>query len=113
MKRAAIVSPLRTPIGAFGGSLRDVSVEELGATVARAVVARTGLDPARIEDVVFAHSYANGEVPCTGRWIALQAGFPVSVAGMQLDRRCGSGLQAIAIASMMVQTGAADVVMAG
>jgi acetyl-CoA C-acetyltransferase len=113
MKRAAIVSPLRTPIGAFGGSLRDVPVEELGATVARAVVARTGLDPARIEDVVFAHSYANGEVPCTGRWIALQAGFPVAVAGMQLDRRCGSGLQAIAVAAMMVQTGAADVVMAG
>jgi acetyl-CoA C-acetyltransferase len=113
MKRAAIVAPLRTPIGAFGGSLRDVPVEELGASVARAVVARTGLDPARIDDVVFAHSYANGEVPCTGRWVALQAGFPVEVSGMQLDRRCASGLQAIAVAAMMVQTGAADVVMAG
>lgn len=113
MQRAAIVSPLRTPIGAFGGSLRSVPVEELGATVARAIVQRTGLDPARIDDVVFAHSYANGEVPCTGRWVALQAGFPISVAGMQLDRRCGSGLQAIATAAMMVQTGAADVVLAG
>jgi len=113
MKRAAIVSPLRTPIGAFGGSLRGVLVEELGATVARAIVARTGLDPARIEDVVFGHSYASGEVPCTGRWVALQAGFPIEVAGMQLDRRCGSGLQAIATAAMMIQTGAADVVMAG
>lgn len=113
MKRAAIVSPLRTPIGAFGGALRPVPVEELGATVARAIIERTGLDPARIEDVVFAHSYANGEVPCTGRWVALQAGFPVAVAGMQLDRRCGSGLQAIATAAMMVQTGVADVVMAG
>ncbi|AYD65079.1 acetyl-CoA C-acyltransferase [Achromobacter sp. B7] len=113
MKRAAIVSPLRTPIGAFGGALRPVPVEELGATVARAIIERTGLDPARIEDVVFAHSYANGEVPCTGRWVALQAGFPVEVAGMQLDRRCGSGLQAIATAAMMVQTGVADVVMAG
>jgi len=113
MKRAAIVSPLRTPIGAFGGALRSVPVEELGAIVARAVVAQTGLDPALIEDVVFAHSYANGEVPCTGRWVALQAGFPIEVAGMQLDRRCGSGLQAIATAAMMVQTGAADVVMAG
>ncbi len=113
MKRAAIVSPLRTPIGAFGGALRTVPVEELGATVARAIVSRTGIDPARIEDVVFAHSYANGEVPCTGRWVALQAGFPIQVAGMQLDRRCGSGLQAIVTAAMMVQTGAADVVMAG
>lgn len=113
MKRAAIVAPLRTPIGAYGGSLRSVAVENLGAAVARAVVARTGIDPALIEDVVFAQSYANSETPCIGRWIALQAGFPVSVAGMQLDRRCGGGLQAIATAAMMVQTGAADVVLAG
>jgi len=113
MKRAAIVSPLRTPIGAFGGALRDVPVEVLGATVARAVVEKTGVDPAIIEDVVFAQSYPNGETPCTGRWIALQAGFPIEVPGMQLDRRCGSGLQAVITAAMMVQTGAADVVMAG
>ena len=113
MKRAAIVAPLRTPVGAFGGALKGVAVEELGATVARAVVERAGLDPARIDDVVFAQSYMNGETPCTGRWVALQAGFPIEVAGMQLDRRCGGGLQAIATAAMMVQTGAADVVMAG
>jgi acetyl-CoA C-acetyltransferase len=113
MKRAAIVSPLRTPIGAFGGALKSVPVEHLGATVARAIVQRTGIDPARIEDVVFAQSYMNGETPCTGRWVALQAGLPIEVAGMQLDRRCGSGVQAIATAAMMVQTGAADVVMAG
>jgi acetyl-CoA C-acetyltransferase len=113
MKRAAIVAPLRTPVGAFGGALKNVPVEELGAIVARAVVERAGIDPARIDDVVFAQSYANGETPCTGRWIALQAGFPIGVAGMQLDRRCGGGVQAIATAAMMVQTGAADVVMAG
>jgi len=113
MRRAAIVSPLRTAVGAFGGVFRSVPVEELGATIARAIVARTGVDPARVDDVVFAQSYMNGETPCTGRWIALQAGFPIEVAGMQLDRRCGGGLQAVATASMMVQTGAADVVMAG
>ncbi|RZL91367.1 MAG: acetyl-CoA C-acyltransferase, partial [Variovorax sp.] len=113
MRRAAIVCPLRTPTGAFGGGLRTVGAEVLGAAVARAVVERTGLDPARIDDVVFAQSYASGEMPCTGRWVALQAGFPVSVPGLQLDRRCGGGLQAIVTAAMMVQTGAADVVMAG
>jgi acetyl-CoA C-acetyltransferase len=113
MRRAAIVCPVRTPVGAYGGVLRAVPVEELGATVARAVVQRTGLDPARIEDVIFAQSYSSGETPCTGRWVALQAGFPIEVAGMQLDRRCGSGVQAIVTAAMMVQTGAADVVMAG
>ena len=113
MRRAAIVTPVRTAVGTFGGSLRPVSVEELAATTVRAVVERSGIDPARIDDVVMAQSYANSEVPCVGRWAALQAGLPVSVPGMQLDRRCGGGLQAIVTAAMMVQSGAADVVIAG
>ena len=113
MRRAAIVTPLRTPVGGFGGSLRPVPVEELAAAVVRAVVQRSGIDPARIDDVVFAQSYANSEVPCVGRWLALEAGLPVSVPGMQLDRRCGGGLQAVVSAAMMVQSGAADVVLAG
>jgi len=112
-RRAAIVCPVRTPVGAFGGSLRSVSVETLGATVVKALLERTQLDPARIEDVVFAQSYANGETPCTGRWVALEAGLPIEVPGMQLDRRCGGGLQAVVTAAMMVQSGAADVVVAG
>lgn len=113
MRRAAIVSPVRTGVGTFGGSLRPVPVEELAATVIRTVLDRTRLDPARIEDVVMAQSYANGETPCIGRWAALKAGLPIEVPGMQLDRRCGGGLQAVITASMMVQTGAADVVLAG
>ena len=113
MRRAAIVKPLRTPVGTFGGSLRPVPVERLGAVVVDAVVKGSGIDPARIDDLVFAQSYANSEVPCVGRWLALEAGLPVSVPGMQLDRRCGGGLQAIATAAMMVQSGAADVVLAG
>ena len=113
MRRAAIVTPVRTPVGAFGGSLRGVPVETLGATVVRAVLERTSLDPARIDDVVFAQSYASGETPCVGRWIALEAGLPIEVPGMQLDRRCGGGLQAVVTAAMMVQSGAADVVLAG
>jgi acetyl-CoA C-acetyltransferase len=113
IRRAAIVTPLRTPVGTFGGSLRNVPVEELAANVIKAVLDRSGIDPERIDDVTFAQSYANGETPCVGRWAALQAGLPVSVPGFQLDRRCGGGLQAIATAAMMVQTGAADVVVAG
>ncbi|MDZ3992258.1 acetyl-CoA C-acetyltransferase [Pseudomonas sp. Teo4] len=113
MRRAAIVAPRRTPVGAFGGSLRGVPVERLGAEVVKAILAQTRLDPARIDDVVFAQSYANSETPCVGRWIALEAGLPVSVPGMQLDRRCGGGLQALISAAMMVQTGAVDVVLAG
>lgn len=113
MRRAAIVTPLRTPVGRFGGALKDVPVERLGATVVNAVLDRTGLDPALVDDVVFAQSYANSETPCVGRWIALEAGLPVHVPGMQLDRRCGGGLQSIATAAMMVQSGACDVVIAG
>lgn len=113
MRRAAIVSPLRTAVGNFGGSLRPVPVEEMGATVVKAILEKTKLDPGRIEDCIFAQAYLSGETPCTGRWIALQADLPIDVPGMQVERRCGSGLQAIVTAAMMVQTGAADVVIAG
>ena len=113
MRRAALVAPVRTPVGKFLGALQTVPVETLGALVVKEVVARSGVDPSRIDDVVFAQSYMNGETPCTGRWAALAAGLPIEVPGVQLDRRCGGGLQAIATAAMMVQTGAADVVIAG
>jgi acetyl-CoA C-acetyltransferase len=113
MRRAAIVSPVRTPVGGFGGTLRPVPAEDLAATVVRELIARAGIDPALIDDVAFAQSYANSEAPCIGRWVALHAGLPVQVAGFQTDRRCGGGLQAVATAAMMVQTGAADVVIAG
>jgi acetyl-CoA C-acetyltransferase len=113
MRRAAIVCPVRTPVGTFGGSLRTLAVETLGAAVVRALLERTRLDPARIDDIVFAQSYASGETPCIGRWIGLEAGLPIEIPGMQLDRRCGGGLQAVVTAAMMVQSGAADVVIAG
>ncbi|CDO30939.1 acetyl-CoA acetyltransferase [Mycolicibacterium vulneris] len=76
-------------------------------------MARSGIDAEVIEDVVFAQSYANSEAPCIGRWAALHAGLPIEVPGLQIDRRCGGGLQAVVAAAMMVQTGAADVVLAG
>jgi acetyl-CoA C-acetyltransferase len=113
MRRAAIIAPVRTPVGKLLGSMASVPVETLAAAVVKAVVARSGIDPARIEDVVFAQSYANGETPCIGRWAALAADLPIEVPGSQVDRRCGGGLQAIVNGAMMVQTGAADVVIAG
>jgi acetyl-CoA C-acetyltransferase len=112
MRRVAIVSPLRTGVGAFGGSLRPLSANALAAAIVKALVQRSGIDPARIDDVVMAQSYSNSEAPCLGRYAALEAGLPVSVPGMTLDRRCGSGLQAVIDAAMQVQTGAADVVVA-
>ena len=113
LRRAAIVSPLRTPVGKFLGSLASVTAGELGAVILSALIKRTGIDATRIDDVIFAQGYGNGEAPCIARWSALAAGLPISVPGYQLDRRCGSGLQSVIDAAMMVQTGAADVVVAG
>ena len=113
LRRVAIVSPIRTAVGKFGGSLSSVTAGDLGAVVLKALIERTKIDPARVDDVVFAQGYANGEAPCVARWSWLAAGLPLEVPGYQLDRRCGSGLQAIVNAAMMVQTGASDVVVAG
>ncbi|MGW8816093.1 acetyl-CoA C-acetyltransferase [Gordonia terrae] len=112
-RRAAIVTPRRTPVGGFGGSIKDVPAEELATSVVKKVLRDSGIDPARVDEVIFAQSYANSEAPCLGRWVALNAGMPVTTPGFQLDRRCGSGLQAVVTAAMMVQTGAADVVLVG
>jgi acetyl-CoA C-acetyltransferase len=113
MRRAAIVAPIRTAVGKYGGSLKSMSAGDLGAVILKALVERTKIDPERIEDVVFSQGYGNGEAPCIGRWSALAAGLPESIPGVQLDRRCGSGLQAVIDAAMRIQTGAADIVVAG
>ncbi|MBJ7437762.1 MAG: acetyl-CoA C-acetyltransferase [Sphingopyxis sp.] len=113
LRRVAIVSPVRTAVGKFGGGLSTLTAGELGAAILKALVERSGIDPERVDDVVFGQGYASGEAPSIGRWSWLAAGLPQTVPGFQLDRRCGSGLQAIIEAAMMVQTGAADVVVAG
>lgn len=113
MRRAAIVSPIRTAVGKYMGALSNMPAGDLGAVALRALIDRTKIDPARVDDVIFAQGYPNGEAPCIARWSLLRADFPISVPGYSLDRRCGSGLQAIIDAAMMIQTGVADVVIAG
>lgn len=113
LRRAAIVSPVRTAVGKFGGALSKLGAGDLGAVVIKALIERTRIDPLRVDDVVFSQGYGNGEAPAIGRWSWLAAGFPVEVPGYQLDRRCGSGLQSVINAAMMIQTGASDVVLAG
>lgn len=113
LRRAAIVSPIRTAVGKFGGTLAPLTAGQLGAVVLKALIERTKIDPTRVDDVIFAQGYGNGEAPCIAHWSWLLAGLPESVPGYQLDRRCGSGLQSIVNAAMMVQTGVSDVVVAG
>lgn len=113
MRRAAIVSPLRTAVGKFQGALSSMTAGEIGGVIIKELVERTKIDPERIDDVTFAHGYPNGEAPCIARWSLLQAGLPIGIPGVSMDRRCGSGLQAVIDAAMRIQTGAADVVIAG
>ena len=113
MVDAVVCEPIRTPVGGFGGSLRDVPVQELGATVIRELVRRTGITAEVIDDVVFGHCYPTMDAPAIGRVAALDAGLDVTVPGLQIDRRCGSGLQAVLYAAMSVASGGASVVLAG
>jgi acetyl-CoA C-acetyltransferase len=112
-REAVICEPLRTPVGRFGGALREVPAAALAATVIAEVIRRTGVSGGDVDDVVLGQCYPSGEAPAIGRVAALDAGLPVDVAGMQVDRRCGSGLQAVLYACMQVEAGAADVVLAG
>jgi acetyl-CoA C-acetyltransferase len=111
MSRAAIVSPIRTAVGSFGGALRSLPADVLAARIIQGLLTRTGIDPERIDEVVIAQSYASSEAPCIARYAGLAAGLPITVPGYTLDRRCGSGLQAVIDASMLVQTGNCDVVL--
>ncbi|NMO03788.1 acetyl-CoA C-acetyltransferase [Gordonia sp. TBRC 11910] len=113
MHDAVICEPIRTAVGRYGGMYKDVPAADLAATVVQALVERTGITSSDIDDVLFGQCYPNGEAPAIGRVAALDAGLDVSVPGLQLDRRCGSGLQAVIDAVMRVQTGVADLVLAG
>ena len=112
LRDAVICSPLRTPVGRMGGALASVDALELLTTVVRAVVERSGIDPAVVDELIAAQCYPTMEAPAIGRVAALDAGLPTTVTGYQLDRRCGSGLQAVLDAAMQVQTGVSEVVIA-
>ncbi|MDQ8757593.1 acetyl-CoA C-acetyltransferase [Sphingosinicella sp. LHD-64] len=113
MREAWICEPLRTPVGRFGGMFRDVPAHTLGAAVVTALLARTGLPGEAVDDLIFAQCYPTMDAPALGRVVGLDAGLPVSVGGLQIDRRCGSGLQAVIYATMQVATGGSDIVIAG
>lgn len=114
MSRAAVIcEPVRTPIGRYGGMFKTLSVVDLAVTALRGLLERTGVPGAAVQDVILGHCYPNPEAPALGRVVALDAGLPVSVGGMQVDRRCGSGLQSVIQACLQVSSGANDLVVAG
>lgn len=113
MKDAVICAPLRTPVGRYGGAFKDLSAHLLGATVLRGLLERTKLPANAVDDVIFAQCYPSMDAPALGRVVGLDAGLPIGIGGLQLDRRCGSGLQAVIYAAMQVATGASKLVIAG
>jgi acetyl-CoA C-acetyltransferase len=113
MREAVICEPLRTPVGRYGGVLKDIPAADLASTVLTELMRRTGISGSDVDDVIFGQCYPNGEAPAIGRVAALDAGLPVTVPGLQLDRRCGSGLQAVIDAAMRVQTGICELAVAG
>ncbi|OBJ11596.1 acetyl-CoA C-acetyltransferase [Mycobacterium colombiense] len=110
---AVICEPVRTPIGRYGGMFKACSAVDLGVTALKGLLERTGLAPGAVQDVILGHCYPNSDAPAIGRVVALDSGLPVTVPGMQVDRRCGSGLQAVIQACLQVAAGENDLVVAG
>ncbi|CAN5518200.1 acetyl-CoA C-acetyltransferase [soil metagenome] len=113
MREAVVCEPVRTPIGRYGGMFKSLTAVDLGVAALKGLLERTGIDHDAIDDVILGHCYPNGEAPAIGRVVALDAGLPVTVPGMQVDRRCGSGLQAVIQAALQVTSGSNDLVIAG
>jgi acetyl-CoA C-acetyltransferase len=110
---AVICEPVRTPIGRYGGVFRSQSAVELGVAALTGLLDRTGVPPGAVQDVILGHCYPSSEAPAIGRVVGLDSGLPVTVPGMQVDRRCGSGLQAVIQACLQIQAGDNDLVVAG
>ncbi|CAM3253974.1 acetyl-CoA C-acetyltransferase [Nocardioides dubius] len=113
MTEIVLCEPIRTPVGAYGGALSGLTAVDLATQALSRLLARTGLGEGDVDDVILGNCYPSGENPAIGRIAALDAGLGVGVPGLQLDRRCGSGLQAVLYAAGQVATGAASVVIAG
>ncbi len=112
-REAVICEPVRTPIGRYGGMFKSLTAVDLGVTALKGLLERTGIEPDAVQDVILGHCYPSGEAPAIGRVVALDAGLPVTVPGMQVDRRCGSGLQAVIQACLQIASGDNDLVVAG
>lgn len=108
-----ICSPLRTPVGGYLGALSSLSAAQLGTQLLRVLRERTGLGEGEVDDVIVGNATPGGDAPAIGRVMALDAGLGDGVPGVQVDRRCGSGLQAVLYAAMQVSSGGSTLVVAG
>jgi len=105
MESVVIISGVRTPIGRYGGALKDIPVFRLAGLVLNEAITRAGLKPEDVDDVIMGQSYQNGECANCARMALLDAGWPDEIPAVTLDRRCCSGLDAIFFGVMKIQTG--------
>lgn len=108
---ARIIAACRSAVVPRGGAFGTLSLDALGAPILRAAIAQAGLDPAQVDDVIVSNALGGGGNPA--RLIALAAGLPEHVAGLSIDRQCAGGLDTLLLAKAMIESGAADVVIAG
>ncbi len=113
MREVVIVSAARTPIGSFGGALKDLSAVQLGAVAAKEAIKRAGIDPAIIDEVILGNVLQGGLGQNVARQIAMAAGVPKEVPAMTLNKVCGSGLRTVGLAAQIIKAGDADCILAG
>lgn len=113
MKEAVIVAAVRTPIGSFGGSLKDVSAVDLGVTVVKGALERVGLAPEAVDEVILGNVLSGGLGQNIARQVSVKAGIPISSPAFTINKVCGSGLKTIQLAAQAVLLGDADIVIAG
>ena len=113
MNKAVIISGVRTPVGRYMGLLKEVAAYDLGALVLKEAIKRAGVDAGQVDEVIFGQSYQSGEYVNIARMALLKAGWPDSIPGITLDRRCCTGLDVICYAAMEIQTGNSEIIVAG
>ncbi|MBR3053672.1 MAG: acetyl-CoA C-acyltransferase, partial [Firmicutes bacterium] len=113
MREVVIASAVRTPIGKFGGALKDVPTRRLGAIVIKAALERAGVDPRMVDEVIMGCVLQGGLGQNVSRQMSLDAGVPVEVPTMTINKVCGSGLRAVELAAQIIKAGDADIIVAG
>ena len=113
MREVVIVSAARTPIGSFGGSLKGIPTRKLGAIAIKAAVERAGIKPEMVEEVIMGAVLQGGLGQNVARQMTLDAGLPIEVPAMSINKVCGSGLSAVELAAQIIKAGDADIVVAG
>lgn len=113
MREVAIVSAVRTPVGSFGGALKDLSVVDLGVIAAKEALVRANLEATQIDEVIIGNILSAGQGQNVARQIAIKAGLPVETPAMSLNILCGSGLRAVSLAAQIISSGGADAILCG